>query len=101
MQHLAHPLEAVYPPETNSPELFGEVLVEEAVDHRVGAGARHAKDVTDGVDAAEHFVRHVAEECRAVHHGVEDVERDPADAEDGSDPAEELDGALQSERNNE
>lgn len=90
-EHLADPLEAVHPPEADGQELLGEVLVEEPVDDGVCTCAGHAQDVADGVDAAEDLVGQVAEQGGAVHDRVEDVEWDPADAEDGTDPTEKFD----------
>ena len=48
-------LDPVFPPEPDQPELLGEVLVEEAVDDRVGAGAGHSQKVTDRIDCTENL----------------------------------------------
>ena len=76
-------------------ELLAEVLVQEAVDNGIGARRQHAHHVTPGVDPVERDVRDAVKDARGVGDGVEDVERQPADAKDGSDPTEELDGPLQ------
>ena len=69
-----------------APELLAEVLVEEAVDDGVCAGGGHAEDVADGVDAAEDLLRHRVRQRRGVPQRVQDVQRQPADAEDRADP---------------
>ena len=71
---------------THAPELLAEVLVEEAVYDGVGAGRGHAEDVADGVDAAEDLLRHGVGQRARVPQRVQDVERQPANAEDGADP---------------
>ena len=71
---------------THAPELLAEVLVEEAVYDGVGAGGGHAEDVADGVDAAEDLLRHRVGQPARVAKRVQDVQRQPAYAEDGADP---------------
>ena len=88
-------LPPVQPPPADRLELLAEVLVQEAVDDRVCARGGHAEDVADGVDAAEELLGHGVGVGGAVAQRVQDVEREPADAEDGADPAEQLDRALQ------
>ena len=70
-----------------APELLAEVLIEEAVDDWVCAGGGHSEDVADGVDAAEDLLRHRVGQRRGVPQRVQDVQRQPADAEDRADPA--------------
>ena len=42
--------------------------------------------MADGVDAAEDLLRHRVRQRRGVPQRVQDVERQPADAEDRADP---------------
>ncbi len=89
--------ELLRPPAPDGDELLAEVLVEEPVDDRVGAGAGHAQDVADGVDAAEGGVAVGGEDVGGVGDGVQQVEWQPAQAEDGTDPTEQLDGPTQAQ----
>jgi len=73
----------------NALELPAEVLVEETIDDGVGACAAHADHVTDGVDHAEgRLVKGAAAlgplTGRHVKRNVEDVEGQPAKAENTS-----------------
>lgn len=92
--HLAHPSEAIRPPVSNGREFFGKVLVQESVNDRIGARTRHAQHVTNGINETKRLVRQIRKHIYRVGHSIQDVQGQPTDAEDGPNPAQELDGAL-------
>lgn len=60
-------LDPVFPPEPDQPELLGEVLVEEAVDDGVGAGAGHSQQVADRIDCTENLKLQIFGSIRCKH----------------------------------
>jgi len=72
-------------------KFFTEVVVEPAVEQRVGAGGAHADHVADGVAH-----QHALGDRRALHVRVqvEEVQRQPGDAEDDRDADQQAVGPL-------
>lgn len=62
-------------------ELLPKVLVQPAVQDRVGAGRGHAHHVAEGVADAHRLRREVGRH-RQIGDQVEQIHREPADAED-------------------
>ncbi len=94
--HRPH-AQPVQPERPQCGKLLAEVLIEEPVDDRVGARRGHAQHVADGVHVDEDLLAEGGEQVGRVGHGVEQVERQPAQAEDEADPDQELDGALKAD----